>query len=142
MLSIVAAGAAIAVPRYGKSISRARLDAAAAQVAARLSFAREAAAATSGSVSVSFDAAAETVALSGLPASFTADAYAEAGAGPLDLSASPLAVDLGSADFGGETAVTFDARGRPNHGGVVELRLDGRTRGVRVNAASGVVEVF
>ncbi len=142
VLAIVAAGAAIAVPRYANSLSRARLDAAATQVAARLAFARGAAAATSAPVSVAFDAAGETVTLTGLPASFTADAHAEAGAGPLSLAASPLRVDLSAADFGGNPALTFDARGRPDSGGVVELRLDGSVRSVRVVTGSGAIEVF
>ena len=137
--AIVAAGAAVAVPRYGRSLAHARLDAAAGQVAARLNFAREAAAAASTPVAVGFEPATGRVTLSGLPASFGTGPDAAAGVGPLLLGEEPFGVRLVSASFAGPEGPAFDASGRPDAGGAVTLGLGGLRREVTLEAATGRV---
>ena len=142
VLVILAAGAAIAVPRYSASLTRARLDAATRQIVDRLNFARETAEATSSPVTVSFDAGADEVVLQGLPDTFGSGAGARAGSGPLDLSAEPFRTDLVSHSFFADNGVIFDAWGRTGAGGRVELSAGDMNRSIEVEAGTGAVSSF
>jgi len=115
-LSIIATLAAIAAPRYHGSVTRHRLDLAAARVVAHLDLARRTAVVEGRSVTVRFRAGDET---------YTLEQIADPDRGTEDtmvnLAAAPSHLDLVSADFAGDQDVVFDPLGQPDAGGSVVI---------------------
>ena len=126
---IIAAVAAVAMPRYASALSRFESAAAARRVIAEVDRARQRARAASRTVTVRFDPDADTVRTLGLAGLDDPQAVAAA-----DLAAGPYHVDLIAANFGGTTNLTFDGYGRPAAGGTVTLTRGGLTRVVTVDA--------
>lgn len=117
VVAIIASLAAIAVPRYARSIVRFRVESAARRIVADLDLARKSARRSSTSRTVAFTIAANTYRISGL--------------GGLDdrsqdyavlLSGEPYRAAIVSCDFGGDTEVVFDGYGVPDSGGTVTVR--------------------
>ncbi|MCA9233915.1 MAG: hypothetical protein KDA44_00490 [Planctomycetales bacterium] len=106
--------AAVASPKFIAALNKQRVEAAAERVRADLQLARTTALALSTSQSVAFDPATETYLAAGL-----ANVNRPGAAYSVDLSDSPYAADIVSADFGGSATVVFDHYGAPDHGGVV-----------------------
>ena len=136
VLAIIAVSAAIAIPRYGDSIARFRIESAARRVGADLGYARSIASGSSASTTVAFNVATE--------------AYTVGGAAHMDTRAAGylvrLAVDpyyaaIVSADFGGDAQVMFDGYGRPDSGGSVLVRNGAAQWRIAVEAESGAIGV-
>jgi prepilin-type N-terminal cleavage/methylation domain-containing protein len=116
VIVIMAILARIAIPRFGASLVRARLDAATRRIVADLSLAQRHAAQSSASQSVVFDLAAGTYTLAGLPdPDHPKQTYA------VRLSDAPYEVKLFSVGFGADTTIVFDGYGRPDSGGTVTI---------------------
>ena len=136
VLVIIVTFAAIAVPRYGASLARYRVDAAARRIAADLAYARAAARAGSAPRTVTFDAAGDRYALSSVVA-------AGRRAGPYDVSLQeePYSAFILSADFGGDASVVFSGYGVPDSGGTVVVTSGAASKTVTLSNASGVVTI-
>lgn len=129
---IAATFAAIGAPRYLSSLHRYRCAAAAERVAADLALAQRTARVKGASQMVTFDLAREAYDLPGVPHPLRAGApYA------VVVADSPYRAALQAADFEGTSAVTFDAWGMPDRGGLVIVRSGDVERTVMVDAASG-----
>ena len=125
---IIAAVAAMAMPRYASALSRFESAAAARRVVAEIDRARQHARAASRPVTLRFDVGADTVTtpnLAGLGGSAAA---------PVDLAATPYHTQLTAADFGGTPDLTFDGFGQPHSSGTVTLTRGDLTRVVTVDA--------
>jgi prepilin-type N-terminal cleavage/methylation domain-containing protein len=132
VLAIVAVVSAIAIPRYGNSITKYRLDAAARRIITDFAQARSQAMTTSQSQTIVFTTATST--------------YQIAGVTGLDVKTAPYAVDLRldpyqatlvSASFGGSSTATFDAYGAAAAGGTVVIQVGGTQKTITLDADSG-----
>ena len=111
--AIMAALAAVAVPKYAASLARYRAAAAAARIKAELSLARRTA---------KISGSAQTVDVSDYQAI---------------LSESPYRAVIVSADFGGDEEVVFDGYGIPDDGGAVTVQVGTTERTVIIDADTG-----
>jgi type II secretory pathway pseudopilin PulG len=119
VLAIMGIGAAIAIPRYGASIARFRAESAARRVEADLKYAQAAANAASASRTVAFNPGAASYAIGGVR-----ELNNKGGVYTVSL-AELHGVQIGVAEFGGDTTVVFDGYGRPDSAGVVRVRYGG-----------------
>jgi prepilin-type N-terminal cleavage/methylation domain-containing protein len=136
VLAIISVTAAIAVPRYGASIARFRVESAARRVGADLTYARSVARSSSASTTVSFNAATEVYVVAG-----AAHMNTRAAGYQVNLAADPYLATILSADFGGDGQVSFDGYGRPDDAGTVVVRNSAAQWQVTVQAESGAVSV-
>lgn len=136
VLAIIAIISAMAIPRFGASLVRARVDQAAGRVAGDIALLRSLAIREGAALALSFNPAVDAYQMPGVPhPDHPASGY------QVDLSAIPYEVDLVSADFGGEAHLVFDGYGVPQAAGQVVLRAGGEVRAVTVAALSGAVSV-
>lgn len=148
VLAITATLSAIAVPRFARSIARARADAAAARIVADLELARTRARAASRPREVRFTAGASSYVLISEPtATSTGAAYL------VDLAASPYSarltsVTISSAPSAGAAVATtalsptartivFDAFGTPVRGAVLLLSVGSERRRITLDPSGG-----
>ena len=137
-MAIVAALAAIAVPRFGNSIARHRVEAAAARIAADLGLAQKRAVMTSTAQVVTFDPGSNSYTLKGAPhLDRAASAYV------VDLGAEPYGAALATVDFGGDTEIVFNGYGLPLNGagGSVVIQVGSHFRTVTVDSETGEASV-
>lgn len=136
VLVIIVIFAAIAAPRYGASLARYRADAAARRIAADLTYARSAARSASAPRTVTFNIPSNRYGIAGVVA-------AGRRAGPYDISLreEPYNASIASADFGGDTAVTFSGYGVPDSGGSVVVISGIVSKTVTLSDATGGVTI-
>jgi prepilin-type N-terminal cleavage/methylation domain-containing protein len=134
--SVIAIGAAIAIPRYSASTVRYRLDAAARRVAADLDRARTAARIGSTTRTLSFSSG--TI-------SYSVDGESSLRRGGetyhVALGEEPYRAQAVAASFGGSPMVSFNAFGLPSSGGQVTLRIGSDERTITVNADTGKADI-
>jgi type IV fimbrial biogenesis protein FimT len=136
VLAIIGILSAIAVPRYAASLVNYRLDAAARRIAADLEIARSQALTTSQSQAVVFNVAAGTYQMTGVLAlDRRSTNYSVA------LGSDPYFVKLLSANFGGNSTVTFDAYGGADASGTVVLEAGGIQKTVALDRYTGKATV-
>jgi prepilin-type N-terminal cleavage/methylation domain-containing protein len=131
--------AAIAIPKYGNSLSQYRADLAARRLAADLGLAQASARASSSSRSVTFRPAENGYGISGVNDLDRAGSpYA------VMLSASPYYAALGSiafTDSNNDNQVVFDGFGVPDSGATIQVICKSARRTVTLNAATGAASV-
>ncbi len=124
--------AAIAVPRFGNSISIHRADTAAKRITADLALAQRRGKMTSAAQRVVFTPASGTYELIGLAGmDHSTQAYVVSLAGP------PYEAVIVSANFGGDSEVIFDGYGTPDSGGTVVIRVGDFLRQIDLDADTG-----
>jgi prepilin-type N-terminal cleavage/methylation domain-containing protein len=139
-VAIIAIMSAIAIPHYGRSLTRYQADVAAKRVAADIALARGNARIQSITQTVDFSTPANGYTLTGMPdPNHPAQAYA------VDLTASPYTSTLVTAAFGSSVAVSrkisFDRFGAPSAGGTVVVQAGDFKKTINVDAATGEVTV-
>jgi Tfp pilus assembly protein FimT len=128
--------AAVAAPRYGDSVSRYRVDAAAQRIAAELERARQTAQTKSQTVSIAFNTAGEN--------------YTVTGVRSLDGNTATYTVnvptnfpntDVTAASFGGDAVLLFNGFGIPDSGGSVVIQNGAYSRTIAVAATTGATSI-
>lgn len=132
VVAVMVVLAAMAAPRYARSLARYRADVAARRIAADLAFARERARATSRTVTVTFNEAAGTYTIDGMT-----DPDRPAGDYTVRLGDEPYRCTLGGVGFGGETRLVFNGFGVPRAGGSLKVAAGPWTRTVSVDGLTG-----
>ena len=136
LLAVVAIIAAAAIPMFGSSVSRNRLEAAARRVRIDLDGARDLARRTSQSVRVRYLAGSNAYIYDGVVnVDRPADIYR------IDLAREPYCAAIDSVNFGGDGDVIFDGFGTPDSGGTLVLRCGTSTRTIRLEAVTGVAAI-
>ncbi len=132
VVAVTAILAAIAVPRFGNSISIHRADSAAKRIVADLTLAQRRGKMTSAAQRVVFTPGSGTYELIGLAdMDHSAQAYVVSLAGP------PYEAVIVSANFGGDSEVIFDGYGAPDSGGTVIIRVADSLRQIDLDADTG-----
>jgi type II secretory pathway pseudopilin PulG len=128
--------AAMAIPRYARSISRWRAESAARRIAADIALAQWQARITSASQSIAFDVPASAYTLAGMThPDYPAQTYT------VKLGAEPYLATVTSANFGGDSTLIFNGYGLPDSGGEVRISAGGLSYRVWVNADTGRVNI-
>lgn len=142
-LAVIGLMAAIAVPHYGRSLTRYQADVAARRVAADLALARAAARTNSASQTIDFSSPANGYSLPGM-----ADPNRPAagnGGYVVDLTQAPYRTTIVSVSFGSGAAaskqVAFDRFGTPSAGGSVVLQSGDFKKTVSLDATAGTVTI-
>lgn len=118
VLLIFGISAAVAVPRFTRSLSRGRADAAARRIIADLALAQRNAKMTSSSKTVIFAPSTDLYEIDGLRSiDHPAKGYT------VRLGDATYQVDLVKADLGGDAQVVFDGYGRPDSGGTIAVQV-------------------
>lgn len=135
-VAIIAVLSATAILRYGAYASRRRLDVAAARVVTDLAHAQAAARRRAMAIAVEFR---PTLRKYAIPALASLDRSTSAYV--VDLGAEPYGVELRSADFSGDTNVTFNGYGLPSSGGTVVLRQGSSNVAISVDGDTGIARI-
>jgi len=122
----------LAAPRVGGTLARHRAYAAANRVAVDMALARQTARATSASVTIRFDHVSGDYTLDPVP-----DPNAPDRNYVVHLSQEPYNISELTADFGGNSQLTFNGWGTPNSGGTVRMSAGTSLRFVSVDPATG-----
>ena len=136
VLSIMGIVAAIAVPRYARSVAAYRAEAAARRVGADLMLARAKAKAASSPRTVTFNTAAGTYTVAGLRSLDDGNAPYT-----VDLRAAPYHAIIEYADFGGAPQAQFDMYGTLVWDGKVIVRAGERSWTVSLGKLDGTPTV-
>jgi prepilin-type N-terminal cleavage/methylation domain-containing protein len=136
VISIIAAVAAMAMPRYGRSVGRYRAECAARRIAADLSLAMATARAASAERSVTFNTVAGSYTLADVR-------HLNHGAAPytVTLGDAPYHAQLYYADFGGTPQAKFDMYGSAKWSGKVIVRVGEFEQTVALNRDDGMITV-
>ena len=136
VIAIIAIVAAMAMPRYGRSVARYRAECAARRVAADLMLARSDARASSSDRSVTFNTVAGSYTLAGVR-------HLDHGTSPytVTIADAPYHAQLYYADFGGSAQAQFDMYGAPKWGGKVIVRVGEFEQVVTLSRDDGSVTV-
>jgi type II secretory pathway pseudopilin PulG len=129
---IISIAAAVAVPKYVKSLCYYRCDTAAKRIAADFEWAQRRARTTSSSQAVQFTVATNSYTMPGIP-----DATKPGSDYVVKLAQEPFDVTLVSVNFGGTTSMTYDGYGRPNQSGTVVVKAGSTQRTLTVDSDSG-----
>ena len=132
VIAIISVFAAIAVPRYARSLQRYGVDAAAARIVSDLGLAQARANNTSSTQTVSFLVSSSQYQILGMP-----DPDHASGTYTVSLPATYHGATLVSVDFAGQQQISFDGFGTPNRGGTVVVGIGDRQRTVVVDGSSG-----
>lgn len=124
--------ASLALPRFSASLTHRAVEAAANRIASDLDLARRRARLASSTQQVSFDLAADSYRLVGVP-----DPDRPASEYQVHLRREPYEVRILSADFGGDTDISFDGYGQPDSGGSVLIGVGGHSATISVDPDSG-----
>jgi prepilin-type N-terminal cleavage/methylation domain-containing protein len=133
---IIGIAAAVAVPKYVKSLCYYRCDTAAKRIAADFEWAQRRARTMSASQAVQFTVNTSSYTMPGLP-----DPTRPGSDYTVKLTKEPFDVTLISATFGSTSNMTFDGYGHPNTGGAVVVRAGSTQRTITVDADSGKASV-
>jgi type II secretory pathway pseudopilin PulG len=136
VLAIIVTLSAIAVPRYGASLTRYRADLAARRIVADIAQAQLSAKAACASSSIVFSVGDNKYEIPNLTSLDGAS-----GSYVVKLSVRPYAAKLITADFGGDNQLAFNGWGLPDSGGTVTLTVGSEQRTVSVNGETGRAEV-
>ncbi|MGE3181489.1 MAG: GspH/FimT family pseudopilin [Phycisphaerae bacterium] len=136
-LAIVSVLSAIALPRFGSSLTNIRLDNAARRIARDVEFAQRNARAQSKTITMTFSPASDAYGIAGIPSLESPNRNYR-----VVLPREYDGVQLQAANFGGLQTLTFDGYGVPQSGGSVTLTLAGSTRSVVVYPETGHAETF
>lgn len=132
VIVIIAILSAMALPRFGASIARARADAAAERIALDLDLARRHAMLRGASQAVIFDGGTDSYTMPGIAHLDHPDVEYK-----VDLSELPYDVQLGLIDLGGDQQIIFDGYGVPDSGGTITVSTATQTRIVTVDSETG-----
>jgi prepilin-type N-terminal cleavage/methylation domain-containing protein len=136
VIAIIAIIAAMAMPKYGRSVARYRAQCAARRVAADLVLARASAKSASAARAVTFNTVACSYTLGGVRhLDHASQPYT------VTLSDAPYHATLYYADFGGAPQALFDMYGAPKWGGKVIVRVGEFEQTVSMAADDGSVTV-
>lgn len=129
--------AAVAIPKYGDSMTMFKVESAAKHVAGDLRYARHHAKTAGITQSVVFTPISDTYDLPGLN-----DINHSSQPFTVDLMKTSYPASLLSASFGaGGNTVVFDTYGRPDNGGTVVVQVGSEQRTIAVDGVSGRVRV-
>lgn len=136
VIGIIAVVAAMAMPRYGRSVGRYRAQCAARRVAADLSLAMASARAASAERNVTFNTVAGSYTLAAVR-------HLDHGGTPytVSLGDAPYHAELYYADFGGAPQAAFDMYGGAKWSGKVIVRVGEFEQTVALNRDDGSVTV-
>ncbi len=132
VLAIIGIISVIAIPRFGDSLARLRVERAAQRIVNDLALAQRRARTTSASQTVIFDVVANTYTLQGM-----AHLDRSGSEYVVDLSEEPYGAVLISADLGGDAKIIFDGYGTSDSGGTVVVQVDAYSQKISVNADTG-----
>ncbi len=138
-MAVIAVLSAIAIPHYGRSLTRYRANVAAKRIAADLALARGNARIQSITQTVDFSTPANGYTLTGM-----ADPNRPASIYAVDLTASPYKSTLTSAAFGSGAAsrlISFDRFGTPSAAGTIVVQSGDFQKTISVDGTTGVVTV-
>jgi prepilin-type N-terminal cleavage/methylation domain-containing protein len=138
VLAIMATIGAIAMPRYGSSINRYRVEAAANRLRADLILVRETAKQRSTALTVTF--------VSGASSAYTLTGIRDANRSSVanstvELFREPFKASFSTVTVGGDTALTFDGFGVPDSAGSIVIRVGSLTRTITVAANTGDIQI-
>ena len=136
VMMIIVVMASMAIPRFGGTLARNRVEAAARRVAYDLGLARQQALVASAIYTMSFDVAASSYHLVGVT-----DPDHPTASYVVRLSDPPYEVQIVSAILGRDATITFNGYGLPDSGGSVILATGGYAMAVMVDADSGRISV-
>lgn len=137
VVAIIAITAAIAIPRFGNSLARIRVERAAHRITSDLSLAQQHARATSASQPVQFQCGDDNCyALPGVR-----DIDHSTAKYQVNLSESPYGATLVAAKFGGDAEIIFDGYGMPDSGGSIVVQVADHLRMITINAETGQATV-
>ncbi len=128
-MAIMVILATLAAPRFANFTAQQSLEAAARRVTVDIEFARRRARNTSTSLTIAFDTVAETYQVVGIP-----DPDHPAATYTVDLSLEPYRAAIVSADFDGESKLTFDGFGSNNSAGSIVIQVGSYQQTVTVDA--------
>lgn len=126
---ILALLAGIAIPRFGTTLTRHGLEAAAIRITNDLELAQRRARISSQACQINFYTGTHSYELDGVP-----DLNHPDQDWTVQLDEAPYEVQLASADFGGDATLIFNGYGVPDSGGYVRLRNGGFHALIGVNA--------
>ena len=132
VMGIVATLSAIAIPRYGASLTRYRADLAARRIIADLTLARSRAKATSASQTVMFFPSANAYYI---PTIVDPDRPSIKYA--VSISGTPYRATLVSVDLAGDDNVVFDGWGLPDSGGEIHILVGSESRTISIDSETG-----
>ena len=136
VIAIIAVIAAMAMPKYGRSVARYRAQCAARRVAADLMLARSAAKSASAERAVTFNTVAGSYTLAAVR-----DLDHPQAPYTVTLSDAPYNATLDFADFGGAPQAVFDMYGSPKWSGKVIVHVGEFQQTVALNRDDGSVTV-
>jgi type II secretory pathway pseudopilin PulG len=139
VLSTIVVLAAIAVPRFGRSLGRYRVEAAGERIVADLAYAQSTARAASSGRSIVFSTVNDHYSMPGVE-----DIDRSGNSYTVKLGAEPYAVSIESVSlpgFAGSHTLTFDGYGMPDHGGSIVLASGDFTVTVEIDAETGRASV-
>ena len=129
---VIATLAVVAVPRFGNTLARQRVEAAARRIVVDLALAQRQARTTNASQTVRFTLGTHEYTLIGMPhPDHPSLAY------KVPLSEDPYGARIVSANFGGDLDIIFDVFGVPDSGGSVVISVGNQVRTVTVEAVTG-----
>lgn len=137
-LAIIGLMAAVAIPHYGRSLTRYQADVAARRVAADLALAKAAARNNSATQTIDFSSPSNGYTVPGM-----ADPNRPSVGYVVDLTQPPYRTTLVSASFGAGASkqVTFDRFGTPSAGGSIVLQSGDFRKTVSLDASTGTVTI-
>jgi prepilin-type N-terminal cleavage/methylation domain-containing protein len=136
VISIIAIVAAIAVPKYGRSVARYRAECAARRVAADLALAKSTAKAVSADRSITFNTVAGSYTLASVRhLDHRTEPYT------VTLIDAPYHADIYYADFGGAPQAVFDMYGAPKWSGKVVVRVGEFEQTVSLSRDDGEITI-
>jgi prepilin-type N-terminal cleavage/methylation domain-containing protein len=134
VLVIMGIMAAIAAPRYARSLARYRTDMAARRIASDLQVAQNRARSSSTSQTITFDTTASTYTIVGMTApDRPGQSYV------VNLKDDPYLATIGTVNFGGGGTLTFNGYGDPDSAGTITLTSGDVTRQVLLAGDTGNV---
>lgn len=136
MITILAVLAAVGVSTLGRSAGNRQLEAAADRIRVDLALARQHAIATGSPQAVQFTAASSRYVLPGVP-----DPDKPSRDYAVDLASSPYETTIVSVDFDGDEEVIFDAFGKPDSAGSLDINAGGRQITLTIDADIGRVSI-
>jgi prepilin-type N-terminal cleavage/methylation domain-containing protein len=116
VIALIGIMAAIALPRYGTSLSRYRAELAAKRIAADLALVQHRARVAGTSRTAIFHVASSTYRLNAI-----ADFKKPGAEYTVNLTQSPYVANLVAVNFGGDSSIAFNGHGLPDSGGTVTV---------------------
>jgi prepilin-type N-terminal cleavage/methylation domain-containing protein len=136
VIAIIGIIGAVAVPSWVRASQHYQADLVALRVAADIARAQQRANASSTGVTIRFTVASNSYQIVGMP-----DPNQPSQTYTVNLASSPYNATLGSVNFSGGTALSFDGYGTPLQGGTLVLSVADRQHTLSVDASSGKVSI-